>query len=105
MAEGNFFNIHKDIITTFHKQNPQGYFHLLYLVQEHKTFEQESEIKQLRKSITELNDYHASEMNKASAKQREIIKTARTRYDKMLEGTEAEIREIKLNKETENGKN
>lgn len=105
MAESTYFNIHKDIISTLQKQNPTAYFHLLYLVQEHKALQHEKEIAQLRESITELNDHHASEINKASAKQREIIKTARARYDKMLETTEAEIRELKLNKEIETDEN
>ena len=30
----NFFSIRKEVIEIFRQQNPTGYFHLLYLIQE-----------------------------------------------------------------------
>jgi TolA-binding protein len=95
MAESTYFNIHKDIISTLQRQSPTAYFHLLYLVQEHKVLQHEDEISRLRESITELNDYHASEMNKANAKQREIIKKATKKYENMLERNKQEIADIR----------
>jgi hypothetical protein len=101
MAESTYFNIHKDIISTLQKQNPTAYFHLLYLVQEHKALQHEKEIAQLRESIENLDQQRISEINKANAKQREIIKTARTKYEDMLERNKQEIADIR----SEYGKN
>ena len=54
--------IRKEVIEAFEKQNPQGYFHLLYLVQELKSYDQEKLIKRLRGDITDLNEHYNNEI-------------------------------------------
>ena len=89
------YTIHKDIINLFQKQNPTGYFHLLYLIQEHRVLKQEDEMNRLRENMTELQQSHIGEMNDSKAKQRDIIKSATEKYDNMLGRHSKELKSAK----------
>ncbi|QDP67961.1 MAG: hypothetical protein Unbinned657contig1001_3 [Prokaryotic dsDNA virus sp.] len=94
----NFFSIRKEVIEIFRQQNPTGYFHLLYLIQDDNCQLKDTEIKSLRKDIEKLNQQHIGEINEARAKLREQIKSSTKKYVKMLERNKKEIQELK-NKE------
>ena len=101
IEDDNRFYIDKEVFQKFQQQNPTGYFHLLYLVTETNNIALNKSIRDYQSKITDQGEEHIQEINEARAKQREIIKTARTRYGKMLESTQAEIRELKEEIENE----
>lgn len=92
------FSIRKEVIEVFRQQNPTGYFHLLYLIQDDNCQLKDTEIKSLREDIEKLDQQRIGEINEAQAKLREQIKSSTKRYEKMLEQNKKEIEELK-NKE------
>ena len=103
MAEQNY-TIDLEVINTFQKQNPTGYFHLLYLVAEHRILKRDNDIKVLREDIENLDQQRISEINEAQTKLRDQIKSSTKRYEKMLEKYKQEITEIKKELKTEKAK-
>ena len=79
------YSIHKDVISLFQKQNTAGYFHLLYLIQEHRVVQQENQIQVFKQDLENLDQQRISEINEAQDKIREQIKASTKRYEKMLE--------------------
>ena len=92
------FSIRKEVIEVFRQQNPTGYFHLLYLIQDDNCQLKDTEIKSLKEDIEKLDQQRVSEINETKSKLREQIKSSTKRYEKMLEQNKKEIEELK-NKE------
>ena len=85
------YSIHKDVISLFQKQNTAGYFHLLYLIQEHRVVQQENQIQVFKQDLENLDQQRISEINEAQDKIREQIKASTKRYEKMLEQNKKEL--------------
>ena len=93
----NFFSIRKEVIEIFRQQNPTGYFHLLYLIQDDNCQLKDTEIKSLREDIEKLDQQRIGEINEAREKLREQIKASTKRYEKMLQKNKEKM--LERNKE------